>query len=138
MLKATLAGRAGKDAIHNSLRDGTDVCNFPVACDVGYGENKATVWVDVAKFGKGAKGLSGYIRKGDPITVVGDLSTREHDGKTYIKCRADEVVLQGSKGDSQSRQNGSQSYANSNQNNGSQGDSQNGGYDDLDTDSIPF
>lgn len=138
MLKATLAGRVGKDAVHNSLRDGTDICNFSVACDVGYGENKTTVWVDVAKFGKGAKGLSGYVRQGDPITVVGDLSTREHDGKTYIKCRADEVVLQSSKGGAESRSNGSQSYGNTSQNNGYGGGADGGGYDDLDADSIPF
>jgi hypothetical protein len=27
------------------------------------------------------------------------MSTREHDGKTYIQCRADRVTLLGSKGD---------------------------------------
>lgn len=95
MLKVTLAGRVGKDAEARSTQDGTDICSFSVACDIGWGDNKRTLWVDVAKFGKGAKGLADYVKKGDPITVVGDLSTREHDGKTYLNCRADEIALQG-------------------------------------------
>ena len=96
MFKATVAGRVGKDADYRTTDGGTDVCSFSVAADVGFGDNKKTVWVDVAKFGKGARGLSGYVRKGDPITVVGDITTREHNGKTYLNMRADDVALQGS------------------------------------------
>ena len=99
MLKVFLTGRVGKDAEHRTMQNGTDICSFPVACDVGFGDNKSTVWIDVAKFGKGAKGLSGFVRKGDPITVTGDLTTREHDGKTYLNCRADEVAFQRGRGD---------------------------------------
>lgn len=99
MLKVVIAGRLGRNAEHRRTQDGTDICSFPVACDVGWGENKRTIWLDVAKFGKGAEGLSKHLNKGDPVTVMGDLSTREHEGKTYLNCRADEVTLQGSKGD---------------------------------------
>ena len=101
MLKVIIAGRLGRNAEHRTTQDGTDICSFPVACDVGWGDNKRTIWLDVAKFGKGAEGLSRYLHKGDPVTVVGDLTTREHEGKTYLNCRADEVTLQGSKGGSQ-------------------------------------
>jgi len=127
MLKITLAGRVGKDGEHRTTQGGTDICSFTVACDVGFGEGKSTVWVDVAKFGKGAAGLARYVRKGSPITVVGDLTTREHNGKTYLNCRADEVVLQGSKGDDRGEQR--KSYDEK---------SQGGGYDDLDDPDIPF
>lgn len=99
MLKVMIAGRVGKDAQHRTTQGGTDICSFTVACDVGFGENKSTVWVDVAKFGKGAEGLARFIRRGDPITVSGDLATREYEGKTYLTCRADEVALQSTKGD---------------------------------------
>lgn len=95
MLKVIIAGRLGRNAEHRSTQGGTDICSFPVACDVGWGDNKSTVWIDVAKFGKGAEGLSKYLHKGDAVTVVGDLSTREHEGKTYLNCRADEITLQG-------------------------------------------
>lgn len=95
MLKVIAAGRLGKNAEHRTTQGGTDICSFTVACDVGFGDNKSTVWVDVAKFGKGAEGLSKYLSKGDSVTVVGDLTTREYEGKTYLQVRADEVVLQG-------------------------------------------
>lgn len=97
MLKVTLAGRAGRNAEHRTTQGGTDICNFSVACDVGWGENKRTEWIDVSKFGKGAEGLARFIKKGDSVTVIGDLSTREHNGKTYLQCRADDITLQGSK-----------------------------------------
>lgn len=96
MLKVIIAGRLGKNAEHRTTQGGTDVCSFSVATDVGWGENKHTVWVDVAKFGKGAEGLTRYLTKGTSVTVVGDLSTREHEGKTYLNCRADDISLQGS------------------------------------------
>lgn len=131
MLKVTLAGRVGKNAEVRSTQGGTDICSFSVACDVGWGENKSTLWVDVARFGNGAKGIAPHIRKGDNITVVGDLSTREHDGKTYLNCRADEIALQGG-GGAPERGERKQPY---NDNSGGGGGSN---YDDLDADSIPF
>lgn len=127
MLKTFFAGRVGKNAEHRTTQGGTDICSFSVACDTGYGENKSTVWIDVAKFGKGAAGLTRYIRKGDPITVSGDLTTKEHNGKTYLQCRADEIALQGGKSDNRGERR--QSYDDPPANGG-------GGHDDLD-DSIP-
>jgi single-strand DNA-binding protein len=97
MLQLSLAGRAGRDAEYKQTQGGSELCSFTVAADVGFGENKQTVWVDVTRWGKGAQGLAGCIRKGDPVAVTGEMSTREHDGKTYIQCRADRVTLLGSK-----------------------------------------
>lgn len=135
MLKVTLAGRAGKNAEHRTTQSGTDICNFSVACDVGFGENKQTLWVDVSKFGKGARGLSGFIRKGDPITVVGDFYTHEHNGKTYLKCNADNVALQGS-GKGERKQGYDDRGSGAAQSTG-ENQSRNSGYDDLD-DQVPF
>lgn len=95
MLKVIIAGRLGRDAQHKQTQGGTDLCSFSVAADVGYGENKQTYWVDVTKWGKGAEGLARILRKGSSVTVIGELSTREHDGKTYLQCRADDVTIQG-------------------------------------------
>ena len=99
MLQLSLAGRAGRDAEHRQTQGGDDLCNFTVAADVGFGDRKQTIWVDVTRWGKGAKRLADCIRKGDPVAVTGEMSTRDHDGKTYIQCRADRVTLLGSKGD---------------------------------------
>ena len=134
MLKATVAGRVGRDAELRQAGD-TDVCSFSVATDVGFGRNKSTLWLDVSKFGKGAEGLVQYVRKGDPITVTGDLSTREHNGKTYLQLRADDVALQGAGGDRGERK---QSSGGVDETGGASNRREQSNYDDLDSDSIPF
>ena len=48
MLIATIAGRLGKDAEHKTVGS-SDLCSFSVAADVGYGDKKQTIWVDVSK-----------------------------------------------------------------------------------------
>jgi single-strand DNA-binding protein len=95
MLIVTLAGNLGRDAEFKTTQNGKELCSFPVAVTVGYGDSKSTVWLDVSKWGAGAKGLSGILRKGTKVAVSGELSTREHNGKTYLQCRADHVTLQG-------------------------------------------
>lgn len=125
MLKIVIAGRLGKDAQHKQTQSGTDLCSFPVAADVGYGESKQTYWVDVTKWGKGAEGLARILRKGTAVTVIGELSTREHDGKTYLQCRADDVTIQSKIEGGRREPDGSQGHASSFAD------------DELDTD-IPF
>ena len=94
MLRVTVAGRLGRDPQLRRAGD-TDVCGFAVAADVGFGDRKQTYWVDVSKWGKGAEGLSRILRKGTAVAVIGELTTREHDGKTYLQCRADDVTILG-------------------------------------------
>ena len=127
MLKVFAAGRVGQDAKHTTTQGGTDICSFSLAGDVGFGDNKQTVWLDVAKFGKGAEGLTRYVKKGNQLTVSGSLSLREHEGRTYLKVQADDIALQGGNSGNQRTPDGSQ---------GSPPDN-GGGYDDMD-DSIPF
>jgi len=99
MLQLSIAGRCGRDAEYKQTQGGAELCRFTVAAEVGFGDSKQTVWVDVTRWGKGAEGLANYIRKGDPVAVTGEMSLREHEGKTYVQCRADRVTLLGSKGD---------------------------------------
>ncbi len=99
MLLLTIAGNTGRDAEYKTTQNGKSFCSFPVAASVGYGDNKQTVWVDVTRWGEGAQGLSRLLTKGTKVTVTGELSTREHNGKTYLQCRADHVALQGGRGD---------------------------------------
>lgn len=100
MLNLSLAGSLGRDAEHKTTQSGQEFCSFSVAVNQGWGENKTTIWVDVTKWGKGAQGLTGILRKGTKVAVSGELSTREHNGKTYLQCRANDVtVLGGGNGD---------------------------------------
>ena len=127
MLIVTLAGNIGKDAQFKQTQSGTDICSFGVGVTVGYGDNKSTVWVDVTKWGKGAQGLANILRKGSRVTVSGELSTREHNGKTYLQCRADHVTIMGTP----------QGQRRETDRDDTQAQVGGGGYDDLD-DAVPF
>lgn len=129
MLQLSLAGRCGRDAEHKQTQGGTDLCRFTVAADVGFGDAKQTVWVDVTRWGKGADSLAKLLTKGQPVAVTGEMTTREHNGKTYIQCRADRVTLLGGRNQQASGGGGD----------GWIGQAPSGGsnYDDLD-DRIPF
>lgn len=133
MKTIVIAGRTGKAAELRRLQDGTPVLSFSVAVDDGWGERKRTMWFDCSLFGKRGEPLEQYMPKGTAVAVSGDLSTREHEGKTYLTVRVNEVTLQGGKSEGQSEQRSSgakqQSY-------GEQSGSY-GGTDDL-SDEIPF
>jgi single-strand DNA-binding protein len=123
MLQVIIAGNLGKDAVHKSTQQGKDFCSFPVAASIGWGDKKQTIWIDVTKWGEGSKGLANLLRKGSKVTVIGELSTREHEGKTYLQCRASDVALQG---DSP----GGQSSGSQGGNDRNSGGATQGGYDD--------
>lgn len=133
MIITTVAGNLGKDAVCKSTQQGDQFCNFSVGASVGYGDRKQTIWFDVTRWGKGADKLAGLLLKGTKVTVSGELSTREYEGKTYLQIRADHVALQGERKGEPKQGAGSDT--------GSSGTSQ-GGFggsfgDDLEDD-VPF
>ncbi|MDS1138610.1 single-stranded DNA-binding protein [Nitratireductor indicus] len=129
MRSIVIAGRLGKDAELRRLPNtGDPVLQFTVAVDDGYGEKKKTLWFDCSLFGKRGQSLAEHLRKGAQVTVSGDFSTREHDGKTYLQIRVNDLTLQGGKPSTDTGQRSQSSY-----------DDQSGSYgDDDDQDSIPF
>lgn len=96
MLNLSLAGSLGRDAEYKETQSGKGMCQFSVAVNVGYGDKKTTIWIDVTRWGDGAKGLSNILRKGSKVAINGEMTTREHNGKTYIQCRADNVTIMSS------------------------------------------
>ena len=92
MKMITIAGTVGKDAELKQTQSGDSVTSFGVAVN---DRKKETTWFDVTVWGKRAEALAQYITKGSKITVMGDLQTREHNGKTYLQVSALDVALQG-------------------------------------------
>lgn len=129
MLNLSLAGNTGRDAEYKTTQAGVEYCKFSVGVSTGFGENKATAWVDVTKWGKGSEGLARILRKGSKVAVSGELSLRVHEGKTYLQCRADQVTIQGTP-------QGSEGASPARTPDGSRGHAQQP-VDDLDDD-IPF
>jgi single-strand DNA-binding protein len=91
----TIAGTIGKDAEVRKTQDGDPIAGWSVAVNSKRGGQETTTWFDCSLFGKRGEGLAPYIRKGGKVTVSGEFSTREYDGKTYLQVRAHEVALQG-------------------------------------------
>lgn len=103
----TLAGNVSKDAVLRRTQDGEAVLGFSVA--VNDYKKKATFY-DCSLWGKRGSALEPHITKGSSVTVIGELGTREHEGKTYLTVRVSEVALQGGKG--RSRDDEEDSYGN--------------------------
>lgn len=95
MKTVTIAGNIGKDAQTRTTQGGDKVTSWSVAVEERQGQEKRTVWFDVSLWGKRGESLSSYLTKGSRIAVSGELSTREHEGRTYLTVRADQVTLLG-------------------------------------------
>ena len=74
-----------KDAAQNTM------LNFSLAVSTGYGENKSTMFVNCTAFNK--EKLAPYMHKGMRLTVNGELSEREYNGKRYLNLRVRELDL---------------------------------------------
>lgn len=133
MKNITIAGNIGKTA-EIRMAGQNKVTGWTVAVDDGWGENKTTIWFDCNWWGARGEKVAPYIQKGGKITVAGELSKREHDGKTYLTINVNDVTLQ-SKADGGSQDQGG--YDNG-QSGGYGGDNQGGsGRSDME-DSMPF
>ncbi len=92
MINANIVGNLGKDAELRVTPGGKQVCGFSVASS---DRNKATTWVRCSLWGARGEKVSGYLTKGSKVAVSGTLSTREHDGKTYLELDVAELELCG-------------------------------------------
>ena len=75
-------GRLGRDPEARFLADGTEVCNFTVACSKKFkgrdGQmQEKTEWVKIVVWGKQANFCSTYLHKGSLVYVSGELETRK-------------------------------------------------------------
>lgn len=95
MKQITIAGGVTRDAELRRTQQGDPVLSFSVAVSEGFGDKKRTLYFDASLWGKRGEALAQYLTKGSRVAVSGDLSTREHDGKTYLTVRADQVTLMG-------------------------------------------
>tara|TARA_R100000951_G_scaffold61193_2_gene51431 strand:- start:761 stop:1141 length:381 start_codon:yes stop_codon:yes gene_type:complete len=80
----TFVGRLGRDAETRETKNGDQVTGFSLASNVGYGENKSTVWLDCSIWGNRGATLQPALVKGAEITVSGELSEREYTNKEGV------------------------------------------------------
>jgi len=95
MKQLTISGNIGKDAVVRSTQSGDKVTGWTVAVEERNGQDKRTLWFDCTLWGKRGEALAQYLTKGSKVSVAGEFSTREHEGKTYLTLRVDAVTLMG-------------------------------------------
>ena len=91
MKAITIVGRLTKDGEVQQNERGEFV-RFSVAVDDGYGVNKSTMFFDVTY---NRAQIAQYLTKGTNVAVTGELKAREHNGKTYLSVRPNDVKLLG-------------------------------------------
>jgi single-strand DNA-binding protein len=126
MKNITIAGNIGKNAETRTTQGGDKVTSWTVAVEDRAAKEKVTYWFDVSLWGKRGEALAPYLTKGGKVAVSGDLSKREHEGKTYLTIRAEAVTLLG--GGQERREGGNDLQQGRNAENAA----------DDDFDSIPF
>ena len=96
MIFSTVTGRLTKDAVTRQTQKGDSVTGFSVASDFGFGENKRTDFVNCSLWGKRGEALAPYLLKGQQVTVIGESTQEEYEGKQSLKVpRVTEIILQG-------------------------------------------
>ena len=96
----TFSGRVGADAELRTTQSGEKVLSFRVANDIGFGDRKTTQWVDCSFWGRRAEAVANYVKKGDKITVSGEVKLEEfqrRDGTpgSKLAVRVNELDLAG-------------------------------------------
>ena len=91
----TVAGKLGRDSELRRTQGGDAVLSFTVAVDQRNGRDKSTNWYRVSLWGKRGESLQQYLTKGASVTVVGEFSLGEYEGKPQLNIRASDIALQG-------------------------------------------
>ena len=91
--KVILMGRLTKNPELRHTNNGTAVTSFNIAVDNGYGENKATDFINCVAWEKTAEFIKNWFSKGRMIVLVGRISTRTYEGQDGRKNYVTEVVV---------------------------------------------
>lgn len=97
MKQIAITGNIGKDAVTRAIQAGDKVTSWSVAVEERNGQEKRSIWFDCNLWGNRGEKLAPYLKKGGKVSVSGELSTREHEGKTYLTVNVDRVTLAGGK-----------------------------------------
>jgi len=111
-----VAGKLGRDAELRQTQSGDSICSFSVAVDQRNGRDKSTNWFRCSLWGKRGESLAPYLLKGAAVTVGGDFSVSEYEGKTQLNIRVNDLALQGGRGEASHRQDEGRSSAPAQQN----------------------
>ena len=75
--------RLTKDPEMRETKGGATLCSSRGAYNTGFGDYKAAHFIDLTVWGKMGESFGKHMGKGDPVFITGELSSREHEDKTY-------------------------------------------------------
>lgn len=90
--RIVLVGRLTRDPELRFTNNGTPVCQFALAVDDGYGENRRTDFINIVVWNKQGENCNQYLSKGKLALVEGRLHIRNYDNKEGRKVYVTEVV----------------------------------------------
>jgi len=80
--------RLGKDAELAVTPNGKNVCKITAAYDIGYGDNKKTVWIEASWWGDRAAKVAQYLTKGAQIVIhTNDIEPDAYQGKNGLSVK---------------------------------------------------
>lgn len=88
----TLTGNVGRDPETRTTQKGDQVCSFSVASKQGFGRDAKTEWFRCSIWGKRGETVGQYLRKGMMVTVVGEFTIGDYQGKPQYEIRVADVA----------------------------------------------
>lgn len=85
------SGRLTKDAETRYTSNGKAVCNFGLAVETGYGDNKMTMFLNCVLWNK--EKLTPHLTKGKPVMIQGEYTERKYTDKGGNEKRIVEIVV---------------------------------------------
>lgn len=128
MQNITITGYLSRDAEQRRTQNGDEVTTWNVPVRQGWGDKERTNWFKVSIWGKRAD-FAAKARKGEFVTVTGELTIGEWEGKPQYEIRANDFqsVRPAPRDDARREPDGSQGH----------GDQAGSFADELD-DEVPF
>lgn len=93
---SVLMGRLTKDPELKTTSNGISVCSFSLAVDRNYqraGEERETDFINMVAWRSTAEFIAKYFKKGDMMSAVGSIQTRQYEDRDGHKRTAFEVVV---------------------------------------------
>lgn len=102
----TFIGRLVRDIEVNQINDETKVCNFALAGDVGFGDNRHAVFPNFVAWNRQVDTLEKFVKKGQQIAIEAYYDEQHwetEDGQKRVtpRFRVNNIFLTGSKAENE-------------------------------------
>lgn len=91
--QVSLIGHVGQDPEIRSTGSGEQVANFSLATSRKRQDQEITTWWRCAVWGKRAAVIKDYVKKGDPIHVIGEPVMRTYTDKEGYEAKSLDVFV---------------------------------------------